>query len=41
MSIEHAFRKVSDEIIEQSRELSEELALTTAELSFLPERRIA
>ena len=41
MSIEHAFRKVSDEIIEQSKELAEELAVTTAELSFLPDRRIA
>lgn len=41
MSIEHAFRKVADEIGEQSKELSEELALTTAELSFLPDRRTA
>lgn len=41
MSIEHAFRKVSDEIGDQSKELAEELALTTAELSFLPDRRTA
>ncbi|TGN62517.1 type II secretion system F family protein [Paracoccus liaowanqingii] len=41
MSIEHAFRKVADEISGQSRELAEELALTTAELSFLPDRRTA
>ncbi|MRX51753.1 type II secretion system F family protein [Paracoccus sp. S-4012] len=41
MSIEHAFRKVGDEISSQSKELAEELALTTAELSFLPDRRIA
>lgn len=41
MSIEHAFRKVADEIVDQSRDLSEELALTTAELSFLPDRRTA
>lgn len=41
MSIEHAFRKVADEITSQSKELAEELALTTAELSFLPDRRTA
>ena len=41
MSIEHAFRKVAEEMGDQSKELSEELALTTAELSFLPDRRIA
>lgn len=41
MSIEHAFRKVADEISSQSKELAEELALTTAELSFLPDRRTA
>jgi tight adherence protein C len=39
MSIEHAFRKVSQEIGTQSVALAEELALTTAELSYLPERR--
>lgn len=38
---EGAFRKVSDEIGSQSVELAEELVLTTAELSFLPERRQA
>ena len=32
MSSEHAFRKVADEIGDQSRELAEELSLTTAEL---------
>ncbi len=41
MSSEHAFRKVADEIGGQSRELAEELSLTTAELAFLPDRRTA
>ena len=41
MSIETAFRKVSEEIGTQSIPLAEELALTTAELSFLPDRRQA
>lgn len=41
MSIEHAFRRVADEIGEQSIPLAEELTLTTAELSFLPDRRQA
>ena len=41
MSIEQAFRKVSLEIGLQSIPLAEELTLTTAELSFLPERRTA
>jgi tight adherence protein C len=41
MSIEHAFRKVSQEIGIQSGELAEEFALTTAELSFLEDRRVA
>ncbi|MER0238399.1 type II secretion system F family protein [Fulvimarina sp. MAC8] len=41
MSIEAAFRKVSEEIGSQSIELSEELNLTTAELSYLPDRRKA
>ena len=41
MSIEHAFRKVSREIGIQSGELAEEFALTTAELSFLEDRRVA
>lgn len=41
MSIEHAFRRVSMEIGMQSLPLAEELALTTAELSYLPERRTA
>ncbi|MGH6861987.1 MAG: type II secretion system F family protein [Phyllobacterium sp.] len=41
MSIEAAFKKVSEEIGVQSVELAEELALTNAELSFLPERRLA
>lgn len=41
MSSEHAFRKVADEIGAQSAELAEELTLTTAELAFLPDRRIA
>lgn len=41
MSSEHAFRKVASEIGNQSKELAEELSLTTAELSFLPDRRVA
>ncbi len=41
MSIENAFRRVSVEIASQSVVLAEELALLTAELSFLPERRVA
>jgi tight adherence protein C len=41
MSIEHAFRKVSEEIGTQSIPMAEELALTTAELSYLPVRRQA
>ena len=38
MSIEPAFTKVAGEIGPTSPELAEELALTTAELSYLPER---
>ena len=41
MSIEAAFTRVSSEVGTQSPELAEELALTTAELSYLPERRLA
>lgn len=41
MSAEHAFHKVAQEIGVQSVPLGEELALTTAELSFLPDRRLA
>ncbi|HEY5305065.1 MAG TPA: type II secretion system F family protein [Pseudolabrys sp.] len=41
MSIEAAFRKVSDEVGTQSVALAEELTLTTAELSYLPDRRMA
>jgi tight adherence protein C len=41
MSIETAFRKVSEEIGTQSVQLAEELTLTTAELSYLPDRRQA
>ena len=41
MSIEAAFRKVSEEIGSQSVALAEELTLTTAELSYLPDRRMA
>jgi len=40
-SIEAAFRKVSQEIGSQSVALAEELTLTTAELSYLQERRQA
>ena len=38
MSIESAFGKVAAEIGSQSAELAEELGLTTAELSYLPDR---
>jgi tight adherence protein C len=41
MSIEAAFRRVSQEIGSQSVALAEELTLTTAELSYLPDRRQA
>ena len=41
VSIEHAFRKVAQEIGSQSVPLAEELTLTTAELSYLQERRQA
>ena len=41
MSIEAAFHKVSTEVGSQSIELAEELSLTTAELSYLQDRRSA
>jgi tight adherence protein C len=41
MGIESAFRKVSEEIGSQCPELAEELSLTTAELSYLQDRRKA
>ncbi len=41
MGIESAFRKVSEEIGVQSPALAEELSLTTAELSYLQDRRKA
>jgi tight adherence protein C len=41
MSVEVAFRKVSTEIASQSIALSEEFALTTAELSYLQDRKVA
>ena len=41
MGIESAFRKVSEEIGAQSIPLAEELSLTTAELSYLQDRRKA
>jgi tight adherence protein C len=41
MSVEAAFRKVSQEIGAQSIPLAEEFTLTTAELSYLPDRRQA
>src|SRR3954451_18845829 len=41
MSIETAFRKVSSEIGTQSVALSEEFTLTTAELSYLQDRKVA
>jgi tight adherence protein C len=41
MSVEAAFSKVAKEIANQSMELAEELSLTTAELSYLQDRRQA
>ncbi|AWN38394.1 type II secretion system F family protein [Methylobacterium radiodurans] len=41
MAIEHAFRRVSTEIATSSVVLAEELALMTAEMSYLPDRRLA
>jgi tight adherence protein C len=41
MSIEAAFGKVSKEVSSQSIELAEEFSLTTAELSYLQDRRMA
>lgn len=41
MSVESAFNRVAGEIGSQSVELAEEFALTTAELSYLPDRRQA
>ncbi len=41
MSIENAFRKVGAEIATNSLTLAEEFAVTTAELSYLPDRRNA
>ncbi|MGQ0674172.1 MAG: type II secretion system F family protein [Hyphomicrobium sp.] len=41
MSIEAAFGKVAKEVTTQSLELAEEMSLTTAELSYLQERRQA
>lgn len=41
MSIEAAIQKVSQEVGSQSIELAEELSLLSAELSYLPDRRLA
>lgn len=41
MSIEMAFNKVAEEMAENSVELAEEMSLTTAELSFMQNRRQA
>lgn len=41
ISMEVALRRVADEIAVASAELAEELVLTTAELSFLQDRRVA
>jgi tight adherence protein C len=41
MSMEGALRKIAEEVGPQSVELAEELTLTTAELSYLPDRRKA
>jgi len=40
MSLETTFRRVSEEICDQSIELAEELTLSTAELSYLSDRRM-
>ena len=41
MSIEAAFRRVAAEIVNQSIALSEDFTLTTAELSYLQDRKVA
>ncbi|MFK0385284.1 type II secretion system F family protein [Rhizobium sp. RM] len=41
VSMEAAMRRVAEEMGEQSPELAEEMMLTTAELSFLQDRRVA
>jgi tight adherence protein C len=41
MSVEAAFRRVAVEIVTQSIALSEEFTLTTAELSYLQDRKVA
>src|SRR5690606_19219598 len=41
MTVDAAFRKVGDEIATQSIPLAEELGLTTAELSYLQDRKSA
>ncbi len=41
MSVEAGFGKVAAEIGQSSAELAEEFALTTAELSYLPDRKLA
>ncbi|MGY2047228.1 type II secretion system F family protein [Methylobacterium sp. JK268] len=41
MAIEHSFRRVSVELANQCIILAEEMALTTAELSYLSDRRVA
>lgn len=41
MSVEAAFARVAKEAVSQSLELAEELSLTTAELSYLQDRRLA
>jgi tight adherence protein C len=41
ISMEMAMRRVAEEVAEQSPELAEEMVLTTAELSFLQDRRQA
>lgn len=41
VSIEHAMKRAAEELADQSPELAEEFILTTAELSYLQERRVA
>lgn len=41
ISLEAGMRRAAEEIGQQSAELAEELVLTTAELSFLPDRKVA
>ncbi|AGA65271.1 Type II/IV secretion system protein TadC, Flp pilus assembly [Liberibacter crescens BT-1] len=41
LALDHSLRRVAEEIASQSAPLAEEILITTAELSFLPERQTA